>query len=82
MQLTAFRLKNLVAIRHALDGHNATCPEPCEAILLHPFDHGLLPWHELWGVPVLADESVRVKHIRIECRGDGRSSEQPGLYYG
>lgn len=44
---SVFRVKNLVALRRALDAHNARCDESAEAILLNPIDHGLLRWYEL-----------------------------------
>jgi hypothetical protein len=64
-----FEVFNLQAIRAALDHHNGDCPVPARAILLHPVDHGLLGWSELWGLPVLADQRVRIKHVRIDCEG-------------
>jgi hypothetical protein len=67
-----FHLRNLIAMRKALDLHNTNCPEPASAILLNPIDHGLLGWEELWGLPVLADDAVRVKKIQIQCDGDTR----------
>jgi hypothetical protein len=54
-------------MRNGLDRHNATCDQPVEALLLNPIDHGLLGWDELWGLPVLADDSVRVKSFRVKC---------------
>lgn len=71
-----FHVRNLIAMRHALDSHNATCPERARAIRLNPIDHALLGWHELWGVPVVADESVRVKRIRIDCAADAQEYER------
>ncbi len=62
-----FEVVNLAAIRRALDDHNATCEIPARAILLNPVDHGLLGWDTLWGLPVLADERVKVKHGKIDC---------------
>ena len=64
-----FEIINLAAMRAALDHHNQRCPIPATAILLNPLDHGLLGWDDLWGVPVVADERVPVKQIRIECSG-------------
>jgi len=60
---------NLVAIRSALDHHNGDCLIAARAILLNPIDHALLGWDALWGLPVLADEAVRVKRVRIVCDG-------------
>jgi hypothetical protein len=72
-----FHVRNLVALRLALDAHNATCPQPANAILLKPIDHGLLGWDTLWGVPVIPDEGVLVKQIRIDCDHDTRLFERP-----
>jgi hypothetical protein len=36
---------------------------------LHPVDHALMGFDDLWGVPVLPDERVRVKRVRIACDG-------------
>lgn len=74
--MTQFDAKNLAAIRRALDHHNRTCPVPANAILLNPVDHGLLEWSQLWGLPVLADERVSVKRVRIACDGSAWTAEQ------
>jgi hypothetical protein len=70
-----FEIQNLAAIRRALDQHNRICPVAAKAILLHPIDHGLLQWTELWGLPVLADERVRVKRVQIACDGSAWAAE-------
>ena len=67
--MSGFESKNLAAIRAALDQHNATCPVPANAILLNPVDHGLIGWDELWGLPVIADDRVPTKRVRIQCDG-------------
>jgi hypothetical protein len=67
--VSGFESKNLAAIRAALDQHNATCPVAANAILLNPVDHALIGWDELWGLPVLADERVPTKRVRIQCDG-------------
>lgn len=67
--MSGFESKNLGAIRAALDQHNATCPVPATAILLNPVDHGLIGWDELWGLPVIADDRVPTKRVRIQCDG-------------
>jgi hypothetical protein len=59
--------RNIGAIRYGLDYHNATCEHPAESILLHPYDQGLLRLDSLWGVPVVADESVNTKSFRVHC---------------
>jgi hypothetical protein len=72
---TRFEVVNLLAMRLALDDHNTQCPEAATAILLHPYDHGLLRCDRLWGLPVIADERVKVKRIWIECDGATWTSE-------
>jgi hypothetical protein len=64
-----FELVNLAAIRAALDHHNRNCSVEANAILLNPTDHGLLGWDDLWGLPILPDERVPVKRVRIRCDG-------------
>jgi len=64
-----FQVQNLAAIRAALDRHNQDCSIPATAILLNPTDHGLLGWGELWGLPILPDDRVPVKRVRIQCDG-------------
>lgn len=54
-----FQVLNLMAMRRALDRHNAGCPEPARAFLLNPMDHGLLGWETLWGFP-----SARIRRSR------------------
>jgi hypothetical protein len=67
--MSEFESKNLRAIKAALDHHNSECPVPANAILLNPVDHALMGWDELWGLPVLADERVPTKRVRIQCDG-------------
>jgi hypothetical protein len=67
--VTEFESKNLAAIRAALDSHNSECPVPAKAILLNPVDHELMGWDELWGLPVLPDDRVPTKRVRIDCDG-------------
>jgi hypothetical protein len=67
--VSQFAAKNLAAIKAALDQHNADCPVPANSILLNPVDHELLGFDELWGLPVLADERVPTKRVRIDCDG-------------
>ena len=67
--MSSFESKNLGAIRAALDAHNDSCPVPANAILLNPVDKGLIGWDELWGLPVLADDRVPTKRVRIQCDG-------------
>ena len=67
--VTKFGAKNLEAIRAAIEQHNQSCPVPANAILLNPVDHELMGWDELWGLPVLADDRVPTKRVRIQCDG-------------
>ena len=74
--MSEFEVKNLIRIRLAVDRHNTACPAPPKAILLNPVDHGLMGFDELWGIPVLADDRVRVKLCRIECDGSAQDIEE------
>lgn len=74
--MTAFEIFNLIAIRRALDRHNSRCPMEAEAILLHPYDHGLMGYDELWGIQVVADEDVPVKRCRIKCHGSAETIDE------
>ncbi|CAB4938832.1 unannotated protein [freshwater metagenome] len=73
--MSRFEAKNLGAIKAAVDHHNSTCPVPANAILLNPVDHELIGWHELFGLPVLADERVPTKRVRIDCDGSANGIE-------
>ena len=73
--MSKFESKNLGAIRAALDQHNDSCPVAANAILLNPVDHELIGWDELWGLPVLADERVPTKRVRIQCDGSAYGIE-------
>lgn len=73
---TKFEIRNLIALRIALDRHNAACPIKARAILLYPIDHALLRWDTLWGLPVIADERIRVKRIRIDCDGSAATADE------
>lgn len=81
MGVTHFLVKNVIAMRMALEHHNGTCAIPVRAFLLNPVDRTLLPWHELWGIPLLPDERVPVKRIRLDCGGSAwRIEEEIALY--
>jgi hypothetical protein len=67
--MSEFLRKNVEVIRAALDDHNANCPVPARAILLHPSEHAKLDVPDLWGKPVLADERVRLGFFRVDCDG-------------
>jgi len=72
---TEFAAKNVHAMRQALDHHNATCEFRAEAILLHPYDHHLVGFDHLWGVPVVPDDQIRTKRFRIHCAAPGDDLE-------
>lgn len=74
--VSQFAAKNLAAIKAALDHHNASCPVPANAILLNPVDHALIDFEELWGLPLLADDRVPVKRVRIQCDGSAFGIEE------
>ncbi len=74
--MSKFESKNLAAIRAALDQHNESCPVAANAILLNPVDHELIGWDELWGLPVLSDERVPTKRVRIQCDGSAFGIEE------
>lgn len=74
--MSEFELKNLIAMRIGLDRHNRNCPEPVEAFLVNPIDHGLLGYDSLWGIPVLPDESIRTKRFQIKCCGSAENIEE------
>jgi hypothetical protein len=76
---TDFLLKNVACLRAALDHHNATCEGRPTAFLLHPYDRGLLPFDELWGVPLIEDRDRAVKGFRVECHLEHDGGEQPAL---
>ena len=54
--MASLEAEMLEHIRRALDDHAKTCPMQPRAILLHPGNHEMLGWDELWGIPVLADD--------------------------
>ncbi|MGI8727754.1 MAG: hypothetical protein ACR2K6_08785 [Solirubrobacterales bacterium] len=74
--MTKFEVTNLIAMRKALDRHNSRCPMEAEAILLHPYDHGVMGYDALWGIPVVADDSVPVKRCRIRCDGSAATIDE------
>jgi len=72
---TEFLAKNVARLRDVLDHHNATCPGAPTAFLLHPYDLGLLPFDDLWAVPLVADETRPVKHFRIACSASSEDDD-------
>ncbi|HXB16393.1 MAG TPA: hypothetical protein VNV44_11700 [Solirubrobacteraceae bacterium] len=74
--MSSFLEKNVKVIRAGLDDHNANCPVPARAILLHPSEHAKLDVPTLWGHPVLADERVRLGFFRIDCEASAWGIER------
>ena len=73
--VSSFEARNLAAISAAVQHHNETCPVPANAILLNPVDHELLGWDELHGLPILPDDRVPTKRVRIDCDGSAHGIE-------
>jgi hypothetical protein len=76
---TQFLGKNVACLRAALDHHNATCPEHATAFSLHPYDRRLLPFDDLWGIPLVEDATQPVKHFRVACPLKHDDADQPSL---
>jgi hypothetical protein len=74
--MSSFLQKNVKVIRAGLDDHNANCPVPARAILLHPSEHEKLDVTNLWGHAVLADERVRLGYFMIGCEGSAWGIER------
>lgn len=74
--MSGFEVKNLIQIRVGLDRHNKRCLAPARAIVLNPIDHQLMGFNNLWGVPVIPDESVPVKRVQIDCEGSAERIEE------
>jgi hypothetical protein len=64
-----FLSKNIRKIQAGVQHHNRTCGVPARAILMHPTEHAKLGVEELWGLPICANERVRLGRFRIECEG-------------
>jgi hypothetical protein len=76
---TGFLMKNVTCMRAALDNHNATCEGEPTAFVLHPYDRGLIPFEELWGVPLVEDAHRPVKGFRVACPVEHDGGDQPAL---
>lgn len=76
---TQFLLKNVTRLRDALDHHNATCEGRAAAFLMHPYDRGLLPFDELWGLPLVEDPERAVKGFRVACPLHHEAGDNSGL---
>lgn len=64
---TDFLTKNVNRLRCALDHHNTKCSGQPKAFVLHPYDRRLLPFDELWGVPLVEDPARKTKGFGISC---------------
>jgi hypothetical protein len=53
-----------------------TCPDQVLSLRLNPIDYMALDVVEVSGVPVVADETVLVKHARLQCPGDHQQIER------
>ena len=74
--MASLEAEMLAFIKRGLDHHNATCPEPALAILLHPGNYELFGWDELLGVPVRPDDSIEPKTFHIDCAGSAANLEE------
>jgi hypothetical protein len=74
--MSEFLRKNVEIIRAGLDDHNGSCPVRASAILFHPTEHEKLKVPELWGLPVLADDRVRLGYFRVDCEGSAWDIEK------
>lgn len=64
---TEFLQKNLYRMRAELDRHNATCAGEPRAFLMHPYDRGLFPFNQLWGLELVEDPMRPVREVRVDC---------------
>lgn len=73
--------KSIRKIQAGVQHHNRTCRVPAKAILMHPTEHVKLGVEKLWGLPVSADERVRLGRFRIDCEGSAwRVEDELELY--
>lgn len=70
-----FHVKNVVAMRRALETHNRRCPIAATSFRLNPVDFDLLGFDFLWGIRLIRDPSVSVKRFRLECDGSATGVE-------
>lgn len=77
-----FLAKNVNRLRCALDHHNATCSGCPDAFVLHPYDRRLLPFDELWGVPLVEDATRKTKGFGISCPLHDASTDGPAALDG
>jgi hypothetical protein len=76
-----FLSKNIREIQAGVQHHNRTCVVPARAILMHPTELVKLGIEKLWGLPICADERVRLGRFRIDCEGSAwRVEDELELY--
>jgi hypothetical protein len=76
-----FLSKNIRKIQAGVQHHNRTCGVPARAILMHPAEQAKLGVEKLWGLPICADERVRLGRFRIDCEGSAwRVEDELELY--
>jgi len=76
-----FLSENIRKIQAGVQHHNRTCALPATAILMYPTEHVRLGVGKLWGLPIHADERVRLGRFRIDCEGSAwRVEDELELY--
>lgn len=60
-------IQAVINIRTAIGKHAERCERPPKAILLNPANFDLLGLIEVLGLPVLPDDRVAPKRVRIHC---------------
>ena len=76
-----FLSKHIRKIQAGVQHHNRTCGMPARAILMHPTEQVKLGVEKLWGLPICADERVRLGRFRIDCEGSAwRVEDELELY--
>lgn len=71
-----FLAKNVNRLRYALDHHNARCSGRAYAFVLHPYDRRLIPFDELWGIPLVEDATRKTKGFGISCSLHDASTDE------
>lgn len=69
-------VKNLEAIKKALDKHARECEFPAVEILMNPFEVERLDWDSISGVPIVGDNSIGTGRFRIVCAGELNEKEE------
>jgi hypothetical protein len=60
-------IEMLEYIGAAIDEHAIDCERRPKVILLHPGNHELIGWDEVFGLPVLPDPRVEPKRFKLVC---------------